>query len=282
MTVATLPVNESRLVADLRAIRIVWTREMIRFVYDRTRVITSLVQPLLYLFVLGSGLSSLTGVSTSGAVTLRTFMFPGILAMAVVFTAMFSAGSIVWDREFGFMREMLVAPVSRSAIVFGKCLGGATVSAIQGVILIAVAGFNGVPYAPDLVLEMVGLLLVLSFTMTAFGVLAAARIRNIQSFFGLSQMILMPMFFLSGALYPLTGLPDWLTVLTRINPLTYAVDPLRRVVFEHLNAGPFFARFAGGITWGTWSVPIWLEIFLVVAMGAAMLGAAIVQFRRID
>ena len=267
---------------NLRAVRVVWTRELIRFAQDRMRIVTSLIQPVLYLFVLGSGLSALTGTSANGSVSLRTFMFPGVLALSVLFTAMFSAASIVWDREFGFMREMLVAPVSRSAIVLGKCLGGASVSALQGVILIALAGFNGVPYDPVLILELVALLMILAFAMTAFGVMAAARIRSIQSFMGLTQLILMPMFFLSGALYPLANLPGWLVVLTRVNPLTYAVDPLRRAVFDHVDAGPLASRFGGGVTWGGWTVPAALEVAVVVGLGGLMLLAAMVQFRRAD
>ena len=270
------------LVRNLRAVRVVWTRELIRFAHDRMRIVVNLIQPVLYLFVLGSGLSSLTGTNTSGPVSLRTFMFPGVLGLSVIFTAMFSSASIVWDREFGFLREMLVAPVSRSAIVLGKCLGGATVAAAQGCILIVLAGANGVPYSPGLILELLGLLLVLAFTMTAFGVLAAARIRTIQSFMGLSQMMLMPMFFLSGALYPLANLPSWLVVLTRINPLTYGVDPLRRAVFAHVDAGPLAHRFGGGVTWFNWVVPVWIEVAVVLVMGLAMLGAAMVQFRRAD
>ncbi len=271
-----------RLVRDLRAVRIVWMRELIRFSNDRLRIVTSLIQPILYLFVLGTGLSSLTGVGSSGNVSLRTFMFPGVLGLSVLFTAMFSAASIVWDREFGFLREMLVAPVSRSAIVLGKCLGGATVAAFQGAILIVFAGASGVPYSPVLILELIGVLLVLAFAMTAFGVMMAARLRTIQSFMGLSQLVMMPMFFLSGALYPLAGLPAWLVVLTRVNPLTYAVDPLRRAVFAHVDAGPLASRFGGGVTWFGWTVPVALEVAVVVGMGLIMLGVAIAQFRRAE
>ena len=271
-----------RLAGDLRAVRVVWTRELIRFANDRMRIVTSLIQPILYLFVPGTGLSSLTGVGSSGNVSLRTFMFPGVLGLSVQFTAMFSAASIVWDREFGFLREMLVAPVSRSAIVVGKCLGGASVAAFQGAILIAVAGAVGVPYDPLLILELIGMLLVLAFTMTAFGVMLAARIRTIQAFMGISQLVLMPMFFLSGALYPLNNLPSWLVVLTRINPLTYAVDPLRRAVFSHVNAGPLAARFGGGVTWFGWTVPVWIEVAVVLGMGLAMLGVGVAQFRKAE
>src|SRR6266511_1748767 len=133
---------------DMRAIGIVWRRELIRFRTDRLRAITSLIQPVLFLFVLGTGLSSLAGGSMPPGVSFKTFIYPGVLAMSVLFTAIFSAASIVWDREFGFLREMLVAPVRRWAIVIGKCLGGATVASTQGVLMIAMAGLVGVPYAP--------------------------------------------------------------------------------------------------------------------------------------
>ncbi len=280
---ATLPARgQSRAARDLRAVRIVWLRELIRYRQDRLRIVTSLIQPVLFLFVLGTGLSTLTGAGTGDNSSLRTFMFPGVLALSVLFTAMFSAASIVWDREFGFLREMLVAPVSRSAIVLGKCLGGATVATAQGLILIALAGAAGVPYAPVLILELIGLLMLLALAMTAFGVMAAARIRTIQSFMGLTQLLLMPMFFLSGALYPLGGLPAWLNVLTRINPLTYAVDPLRQAVFAHVDSNALTARFGSGVTWFGWTVPVALEVLIVAVMALAMLALAMAQFRRAD
>src|SRR5207249_9324434 len=137
--------------SELRAIKIVWRRELIRFANDRLRIVTALVQPLLFLFVLGSGLQQLSRASTNG-VDLKTFIYPGILCIAVMFTAMFSAASIVWDREFGFLREMMVAPIRRSSIVIGKCLGGATVASLEGVILICLAGAVHVPYNPVLIL----------------------------------------------------------------------------------------------------------------------------------
>ncbi len=157
-------VPERSLRSDLRAVSIVWRREMIRFRRDRLRAITSLIQPLLFLLVLGTGLSSLAKGSFPSGVNFKTFIFPGVLAMSVLFTAMFSAASIVWDREFGFLREMLVAPVSRSAIVIGKCLGGATIATVQGVIMLALAGLAGVPYNLALILTLIGELLLLSFT----------------------------------------------------------------------------------------------------------------------
>src|SRR6058998_3499407 len=132
---------------DARAVKIVWQREMIRFGQDRLRIVTSLVQPFLFLFVLGTGLSRLASAGTHG-VNLRTFVYPGVLCLAVMFTAMFSAASLVWDREFGFLREMMVAPVRRSSLVLGKCLGGATVAGFQGVIVLCLAGLVHVPLLP--------------------------------------------------------------------------------------------------------------------------------------
>ena len=264
--------------SEARAIRIVWRRELTRFANDRMRIVTSLVQPLLFLFVLGSGLQQLSSAGTHG-VNLKTFIFPGILCLSVMFTAMFSAASIVWDREFGFLREMMVAPVRRSSIVVGKCLGGATVACLQGVIVLCLAGAVHVPYDPLLILGVFALLLLLAFTITAFGIMVAVRIKQMQSFMGVMQMIVMPMFFLSGALYPVSGLPAWLAVLNRVDPLTYAVDPMRRLVFAHLDISAAARNaLAPGVTWWGWHLPSLLEAGVVLALGLGMLGIAIWEF----
>ena len=138
--------------SDVRAVRVVWQRELIRFAQDKIRIVAALVQPVLFLFVLGTGLQSLTKASTGG-IALRTFMFPGVIATGVLFTAMFSAVSIVWDREFGFLREMLVAPVRRGSILVGKCLGGATVATFQGILVLILAPLVGVSYDPLMIVE---------------------------------------------------------------------------------------------------------------------------------
>jgi ABC-2 type transport system permease protein len=274
-------VPERSLRHDLRAVSIVWRRELIRFRSDRLRAITALVQPVLFLFVLGTGLSRLASRGMPAGVDFRTFIYPGVLAMSVLFTAIFSAASVVWDREFGFLREMLVAPVRRWAIVIGKCLGGATVATFQGIIFLALAGVAHVPYNPVLLLALVGELLLLSFTLTAFGVMMAARIKQIQAFMALTQMFVMPLFFLSGALYPLSGLPGWLTVLTRVDPLTYIVDPMRQAVFGHLTLTPLALRsLSPGVTWNGYEVPLALSLAIVAAMGLAMLAIAIAEFGK--
>jgi ABC-2 type transport system permease protein len=272
---------------DLRAVSIVWRRELIRFRTDRLRAITSLVQPFLFLFILGTGLSTLAGGNLPHATgfDFKTFIYPGVLAMSVLFTAIFSAASIVWDREFGFLREILVAPVSRASIVVGKCLGGATIATFQGVIFLCLAWFAHVPYNPALIFSLIGMLLLLSFTLTAFGVMMAARIRQFQAFMALTQMLVMPLFFLSGALYPLNGLPAWLTVLTRLDPLTYVVGPMRDLVFSHLSVPPLVraainTRLAPSITWAGWPVPLWLSLGIVAVMGLGMMSVAIAEFSK--
>ena len=223
--------------SELRAIRVVWKRELIRFSRDRLRILTSLIQPFLFLFVLGTGIASLASAGTHG-VNFKTFIYPGVLCMAVMFTAMFSAASIVWDREFGFLREMMVAPVRRSSIVLGKVLGGATVATFQGLIVIAIAGLVEIPYNLGLILELFALSLLLAFAITSFGVMFAARINQMQSFMALMQMVIMPMFFLSGAMFSVANLPQWLAILNRLDPLTYAVEPMRRAIFAHLDISP--------------------------------------------
>jgi len=274
-------VPEHSLRTDLRAVSIVWRRELIRFRRDRLRTVTSLIQPLLFLLVLGTGLSALARGSLPSGVDFKTFIYPGVLAMSVLFTAIFSAASIVWDREFGFLREMLVAPVSRASIVIGKCLGGATIATMQGIIILALAGLAGVPYDPVLMLILIGEMLLLAFTLTAFGVMMAARITQFQAFMALTQMLVMPLFFLSGALYPLHGLPTWLSVLTRLDPLTYVVGPMRHAVFSHLSLSPLAERvLSPNITWLGWPVPIPLSLAIVAAMGLGMMGVAIVTFSK--
>ncbi|MDA8384894.1 MAG: ABC transporter permease [Actinomycetota bacterium] len=267
--------------SDLRTIGMVWRRELIRFVRTRTRILTSFVQPILFLFVLGYGMSSLVG--TTGGFDFKKFVFPGIVAMTVVTTAIFSAISIVWDREFGFLREMLVAPVSRGALVIGKTLGGASVATVQGTIMLALAPLIGVHLTPLLVLEVIGLEMLMASALTAFGVFVASRIQRMEGFQVVMQLVLFPMIFLSGALFPLSGIPAWLAVITRINPLTYAVDPLRHVVFAAQNMpAAAVARFETGVTIFGYLVPLYLEIVIVLVFLVVFLSLAIVGFSKKD
>jgi ABC-2 type transport system permease protein len=268
---------------QIRATTVVWRRELLRFMRDRTRWLTSLLQPLLFLFILGTGLSSLVNAQGGGGLNFRTFLYPGIVSISVLFTSAFAGVSVAWDREFGFLREMMVAPVARGSLVLGKCLGGATVAGFQGLIVICLAGLVGVPYRASLMLEIFGLQLLLAFTITAFGVMVAARITQVQSFMALMQMVIMPMYFISGALFPVSGLPRWLEILNRIDPLTYAVDPMRRAVFAHLHiSGAARRALDPGVTWWGWHIPGLVEAAVVAVIGAIMLAIAVLQFSRVD
>lgn len=282
LEVAPVIVATPGLAQDVRGAKVVLQRELIRFAQDRTRMISALVQPVLFLFVLGNGLNSLTGANTGG-VDLKTFMFPGVLATSTLFTAVFSAVSIVWDREFGFLREMLVAPISRASIMIGKGLGGATVATLQGCLVLALAGFVGVPYDPAMILALLGQLFLLSFTLTALGLVIAARIQQMQAVMGIMQMLLLPLSFLSGALYPMRGLPTWLEIAVKVNPITYAVHAVRETVFSHLDADPAaLARLNPPITWGGTAVPLWAELVIVGVVGVVLLGVAIAQFQHAE
>jgi ABC-2 type transport system permease protein len=270
---------------DLRAVAVVWRRELIRFGRNRMRIVTSLVQPVLFLFVLGTGLSSLVsrGLPAGSGVGFRTFMFPGVVAMTVLFTAIFSSVSIVWDREFGFLREMLVAPVRRGALIAGKCAGGATVATLQALIMLLLAGLVDVPYSPTLLLALAGEMLLAAITITALGTALASRMAQVESFQVVMQFVVLPLFFLSGALFPLHGLPGWLMVLTRLDPLSYIVDPMRRAVFAHVHTTPALARtFGATLTWGSWHVPVGLELGITAAVGAAMLSLAVAAFSKTE
>lgn len=281
-SVAAVTVPKGGLGHEIRAAIVVWEREMIRFRRDPARVASSVVQPLLFLFVLGGGLGSLVQQGTGG-VDFKTFLFPGVLAMSVLFTAAFAGISMVWDREFGFLREMLVAPISTTAILTGKCLGGASVATIQSVVVLVLAGLVGVPYDPLMMLELLVLLFLMSFMITALGLVLAARVKQVQSAMPLVQMIITPLMFLSGALFPLSNLPGWLSVVTHLNPMTYAVEPVRAVVFARLDI-PDAARAVldPGIWWGSYHVPVLLQVGLVAVAALALLFAAVKLFNRTE
>jgi ABC-2 type transport system permease protein len=184
---------------------------------------------------------------------------------------------------FGFLREMMVAPVRRSSIVLGKCFGGATVAGFQGVIVMAIGPLVGVHYTLGLALEIFALQLLLAFSITAFGMMAAARVTQMQSFMALMQMAIMPMFFLSGAMFSVANLPGWLAVLNRLDPLTYAVDPMRRAIFAHLHISAV-ARHAldPGVSWWGWRVPSLLEAAVIALLGLVMLFIAIWEFSQAE
>lgn len=210
----------------------IWYRDVLRFLRDRTRIFGSLGMPLLYLFVFGNGLAPAISGLGGGAVDFKQFMYPGILGMVVLFTSVFSAVSIVWDREFGFLKEVMVSPVSRTAVALGKVAGGATVAMFQGAIVLVLAPIIGLPLSFSQIVVLLGLMLFLAVTMSSLGILIAARQRTMEGFQVIMQFLIMPLFFLSGALFPLRRIPLWLEWLAKVDPVTYGVDPLRQVVLR--------------------------------------------------
>jgi ABC-2 type transport system permease protein len=247
---------------NLKGIYVIWLRDIKRFFRDRTRIIGAIGQPALYLFVLGTGISTaLQPMAGSGGYI--EFLFPGIIGMTILFTSTFSALSIIWDREFGFLKEVMVAPISRTAIALGKALGGTTQSMIQGTIMLIFTPFLGIRIT-FISLSLLWMMMFLtSFAMTSFGILLSSKMKSFQGFQMISNFLLMPMFFLSGSFFPLKNLPTWMNWLVKINPLSYGVDGIRYALLgaKELQAFPFY-----------------LDILVMIGVAAVMLTGAIISF----
>ena len=270
--------------ASLRAVYIIWFRDILRYWRDRWRLVASLAQPLLFLVVFGSGLSSSLGGGAfggRGGLSYIQFMYPGIIGMSILFTAIFGAMSIVWDREFGFLKEVLVAPIDRWAVAIGKALGGTTQAMIQGLILLVLAPFVGVHLTPLVVLALIPLTFCLAFALSALGVAIASGMKSMQGFQVVMNFLMMPMFFLSGALFPLSRLPGWMTVLTRLDPAAYGVDPLRRVVLTGSGL-PATAVDRLALTLFGATLNILVEEAILLAFGLVLLVFAIRNFQVKD
>jgi ABC-2 type transport system permease protein len=278
-------------VANLRGTYIIWFRDLLRWWRDRQRILPSIVQPILYLFVFGVGLGSAIGGGIGGArgaaaagigVSYTTFMYPGVLAMSILFTSIFSAMSIVWDREFGFLKEIQVAPISRTAVAVGKALGGSTVAMLQASLLLLVAPLVGVQLTPLLVVQILALLFLLAFALSAVGVAIASRLRSMEGFQVVMNFVLMPILFLSGAFFPLRGLPAWLETLTRLDPAAYAVDALRRVVLTSAGA-PEAVAGSLAIAGPTGEpLPMLVEIAILALFSLPMLTLAVRWFGQAE
>lgn len=225
--------GEAVAVSVLRVIYAIWLREMKQFFRERIRIVGLLGQPLLYLFIVGHGISAgLRFAAAPPGVSYIQFMYPGIIGMSVLFTAFFSAMSVIWDREFGFLKEVLVAPVPRWAVALGKIFGGSTVAMVQGSILLLLAPFISVRLDVATVLQLLFVMLVIAFGITSLGLVIAARMESMQSFGVIMNFMVMPLYFLSGAIFPLTSAPAWLMALSRADPLTYGVDALRHILYR--------------------------------------------------
>jgi ABC-2 type transport system permease protein len=211
------------------AIYIMWMRQLKRYWRSKARMLASLGQPLLFLIALGFGFGPV--FQKAGGGNYIEFLAPGIIAMTILFTAMFTGIEVIWDRQFGFLKETLVAPVPRWKIMLGRTLGGATVATAQGIIVLLVSLFIGFwPTNLFLIPVALAIMFLMGFMFTAFGTAVASQLDDMQAFPLIMNFIIMPLFFLSSALFPVSGLPKGLDVVIRFNPLSYGVDSLRTVL----------------------------------------------------
>ncbi len=248
-----------------KAIYVIVLREFTRFFRQRGRLVVTVARPLIWLGIVGAGFSGL--VDTGGDESYLKFIMPGIIGMTILFSSVFSTISVVWDREFGFLREMLVAPVSRTTIVMGKLFAGSALSVFQGALLLLVAPVLGVELTVVKYLYMLLLMIMVSLSMTAMGLVIASILDSLEGFNVIMNFIVLPMFFLSGALYPVDSLPFPLDKVTYVNPLCYGVDS-----FKHILLGTKGTLVA--------ELPLYLDIVVVSLFTAAMIVIAAISFSR--
>ena len=246
---------------EIETIYIVWLREIKRYIRAKERIISSLMMPVLWLLIFGSGMRLSVEVPEA-SVNYLEFLAPGVIAMSLLFTSLFSGVSVIWDREFGFLKEMLVAPVSRLSIVIGRSLGGATTALIQGTIIMLLSILLGVKIDIISILILIPLMIVISLGFVSLGITIASVMQSIEGFQLIMNFIVMPMFFLSGALFPIKNLPEVLKILVYVDPMTYGVEVLRY------------------ITIGVSSIPFHLSLLFVLAFSAITSFAASYTFSR--
>jgi ABC-2 type transport system permease protein len=236
------------------AIYVLWLREMKRFSRAKSRIVGALAFPLFFLAFLGLGFRRMAIPGLSGDVNYISFLVPGILGMSLLFSSTFGGLSVLWDREFGFLKEIMVAPVSRISIVLGRIAGGITTSLIQGLMILAISFLIGFRLNSVLMLPMALIFMVLiSVTFLGLGLIFASKMIDMQGFSIVMNFVIFPLFFLSGALYPLDNFPVWLRVLSHMDPLTYGVDGLRAIMI------------------GQSSYPILINLGIMVAFSLVMI-----------
>jgi len=205
-----------------------WLREFKVFLRERSRLIASIFTPVLWLFVIGSGFGSSVHLPTG--VDYQKFIFPGIISMSIIFSSVFFGSYIIWDRKFDFLKSVMVAPVGRITIFVGKTLGGMTTSLVEVSILLAIGAAIGIHFNALSLVQTIAIVLLLSFSITSLGLTIGSYLESLEGFQLIVSFVVFPLFFLSGALFPLKNLPAWLYLLTTIDPATYAVDALRNAI----------------------------------------------------
>jgi ABC-2 type transport system permease protein len=226
---------------EINAIYVLVAREFKKFVRERSRLVSTIARPLLWLFLVGAGMSRL--ITPEAGMPYTQFIFPGILGMTILFSSIFSSISIIWDKEFGFFKEILAAPVSRLSIVIGKGLSGTVVSTLQAAVVLLLFPIVGFRLGPVQIVEVLLIAVAVSFCISALGIVLATFYDSYESFSVIMNFIVMPMFFLSGAMYPVKLLPKALGIAAMLNPLTYGVDALKNIIFS-LEKGPMSPDFS--------------------------------------
>jgi ABC-2 type transport system permease protein len=275
LTSASEPVGA--LSRNLRAVKMLWHREVLRLARNRVQMAMGLVTPLMFLLILGTGLESVGGTVGQGFREYRTYLFPGVLVMATQAPAIAVGISVVWDRQAGFLRQAMVAPVRRVSLLLGLSLGGATAGTLYGAMVLLIAGVVDVPYRPELLVGLLEVWLV-ALTFTALGMVAAVTIKRIHTFQVVVGLAMTPLMFLSGAMFPAGGLPGWLGTAVMVNPLTYAVDAVRRTLPGNLDMS---GSAEGPRLWG-WTPPVALELAFVVLMAFVALAVSARRFSRAE
>lgn len=256
----------------LRAVRVMAYRDLLRFFQDRPRMISSFTMPVLFLVIFGAGFGELIGQMMPGVDYIQ-FMYPGIIAMTVLMTSVMSGVSIVWDREFGFLKEVLVSPLNRTGIILGKAVGSAGIAIAQGMIMLILAPFVGASLDLLIIITLIPLLLILSITLSGLGLFIGSRMRSQQGFQLTMQLLIFPMMFLSGIFFPLSDVALWLEVLSKINPVTYAIDAIRQI---------FLGQEAAGVVIFNHTMSIWESALLVSAIGVVFITLAAISFNKQD
>jgi ABC-2 type transport system permease protein len=248
--------NESNLIeSELGKLYAIWLREFKVFLREKSRLIASTFTPLLWLFVVGAGFGStagnldtinFAGEGSSGisGVDYQKFIFPGIVGMSVIFSSVFFGSYVIWDRKFDFLKSVMVAPISRTTIFIGKAFGGMTNSLLQAAILLAIGLLIGVNYNTISILSIIAIILLLSFALTSLGLILGSFIESLEGFQLIVSFVVFPLYFLSGALFPLKNLPFWLSILTTLDPATYGVDALRSAMLGITGKYSFGTDFA--------------------------------------
>ncbi|MFC9430546.1 ABC transporter permease [Streptomyces sp. NPDC056987] len=265
----------TRLRHELRAVHALVYRDLLRLAGQRAHTALMLLHPVLFLLILGGGLTALIPDSSLD-VGYQTYLFPGILMMTVQAPAIMVGIRLITDRQSGYLRELLMAPVGRSTLLLGSCAGGTLVATVQGAVLLGLAGVVGLPYDPLLLVLLLGCMILVSFTITALALALAVGLRRAETFHTLLGVVMMPLMFLSGGFFPLRSLPGWAHASADVNPLAYGVDMLRRCIA--LRAPDQAA--AGGIEWAGWPPPLPLEAALLLSGGAMALLWAAHRFNR--